>query len=107
MKYYPGISQAVGGDVVHRIISICGQLASTVLDDGRVVCLTFASRSEQLGAIGVHIDPHYTFMQKKTCNAKDRCRHGSFVGDLTLKPSVSVHSMRSRARLWSLYHQRT
>ena len=27
--------------------------------------MTFASRSEQLGAIGVHIDPHYTFTQKK------------------------------------------
>ena len=40
VKYYPGISQAVGGVVVcikHRIISICGEPASTVLDDGRVV----------------------------------------------------------------------
>ena len=68
VMYFPGISNAVGGIVVCvrlRIISICGEPTSVVVDEGRVVCLTFTSRNESLGAIGVHIDPHYTFLQKK------------------------------------------
>ena len=68
VEYFPGVSQAVGGIVICiklRVISLCGPPDFRVIDQGRVVCVTWTSGDEWLGAVGVHIDPHYTLLKKK------------------------------------------
>ena len=68
IAFSPGPSQATGGVVVcvkERILKICGQPTFKVLDAGRIVSMRFTSMDEQLGLVGVHIDPHYSLQQKK------------------------------------------
>ena len=68
VEYHPGISQATGGVVIcvkHRIIQLCGQPVTEVIDVGRIICMKFTSQNERLVVFGVHVDPHYTLEKKK------------------------------------------
>ena len=68
VEYFPGASRATGGIIVCiklRVVSTCGLPKSKIMDAGRAVCMEFTAAQEQLVAIGVHIDPHYTYAQKK------------------------------------------
>ena len=68
VEYFPGPSQAVGGVILcikHQILTRDWQATFKVLDKGRVVSVMLSTKTERLGAIGVHIDPHYSLTQKK------------------------------------------
>ena len=68
VEYFPGTSNAIGGVAVctkRSFMVICGKPEFKVLDSGRAICVTFTSGSQRFGAIGVHVDPHYTFVQKR------------------------------------------
>ena len=69
VDYFPGSSQAVGGVIFCiklRIITVCGLPTPKVLDKGRVISMTMTKNSEQLGVVGVHLDPHYTLSEKRS-----------------------------------------